>query len=58
MVLLMENLLMHSRPQPESKILEMINKMIDAAPGNELPKLLEEASAYFQSQKFRGIINI
>ena len=39
--------------QPESKILEMINKMIDAAPGNELPKLLEEASAYFQSQNLK-----
>ena len=44
--------------QPESKILEMINKMIDAAPGNELPKLLEEASAYFQSQKFQEALSI
>ena len=30
----------------------MINKMIDAAPGNELPGI-REASAYFQSQNFK-----
>jgi len=44
--------------QPESKILEMVNKMIEASPGNELPKLLEEASVLFQSQKFQEALSI
>ena len=39
--------------QPESKIEIMINKLIDAAPGNEVPKLLEEADSLFQDQKFQ-----
>ena len=30
----------------------MINKLIDAAPGNEVPKLLEEADSLFKDQKF------
>jgi putative thioredoxin len=38
--------------QPESKIEEMINKLIDATPGNEVPKLLEEADNLFKDQKF------
>ena len=38
--------------QPESKIEIMINKLIDAAPGNEVPKLLEEADSLFKDQKF------
>ena len=38
--------------QPESKIEEMINKLIDSAPGNEIPKLLEEADNLFKDQKF------
>ena len=38
--------------QPESKIDEMINKLIDAAPGNEVPKLLEQADLLFKDQKF------
>ena len=38
--------------QPESKIEEMINKLIDAAPGNEIPKILEEADLLFKDQKF------
>ena len=38
--------------QPESKIEEMINKLIDATPGNEIPKLLEEADGLFKDQKF------
>lgn len=38
--------------QPESKIEEMIDKLIDAAPGNEIPKLLEEADSLFKDQKF------
>jgi putative thioredoxin len=39
--------------QPESKIEIMINKLIDAAPGNEIPKLLEEADNLFKDQKFQ-----
>lgn len=38
--------------QPESKIEIMINKLIDATPGNEIPKLLEEAETLFKDQKF------
>ena len=39
--------------QPESKIEIMINKLIDAAPGNEVTKLLEEADDLFRDQKFQ-----
>ncbi len=39
--------------QPESKIEMMINKLIDAAPGNEVPKLLEEADSLFKDEKFQ-----
>jgi len=38
--------------QPESKINEMVEKLIDATPGNEVPKLLEEADNLFKSQKY------
>ena len=38
--------------QPESKIEIMINKLIDATPGNEVPKMLEEADSLFKDQKF------
>ena len=38
--------------QPESKIEIMINKLIDLAPGNEVPKLLAEADGLFKDQKF------
>ena len=38
--------------QPESKIEVMIDKMIDATPGNEIPKLIEEADQLFTNQKF------
>ena len=38
--------------QPESKIEEMINKLIDASPGNEVPKLLQEADNLFKDHKF------
>ena len=38
--------------QPESKIEEMINKLIDATPGNEIPKLLEEADNTFKDHAF------
>ena len=39
--------------QPESKIEQMVTKLIDATPGNEIPKLLEEADLLFKSQKFQ-----
>ena len=39
--------------QPESKIEIMIDKLIDATPGNEVPKLLEEADNLFKDQKFQ-----
>ncbi len=38
--------------QPESKIEAMINKLIEATPGNEIPKLLDEANRLFKDQKF------
>ena len=38
--------------QAESKIEIMIDKLIDAAPGNELPKLLGEAEELFKKQRF------
>ena len=38
--------------QPESKINEMVDKLIDATPGNEIPKLLEEANDLFKKQKY------
>ena len=38
--------------QPESKIEAMINKMIDATPGNEVPILINEAEKLFKDNKF------
>ena len=38
--------------QPESKIEAMIDKLIEATPGNEIPKLLGEADDLFKNQKF------
>ena len=38
--------------QPESKIETMIDKLIEATPGNEIPKLLDEAKSLFKNQKF------
>jgi len=38
--------------QPESKIETMIDKLIEATPGNELPKLLEEAEGLYKEQKY------
>ena len=38
--------------QPESKVEIMIDKMIDATPGNEVPKLINEADLLFKDQKF------
>ena len=42
--------------QPESKIEAMIDKLIDSTPGNELPKLLEEAGILFKDQKFEDAL--
>ena len=38
--------------QPESKIEVMINKLIENMPGNEVPKLLDEADQLFKNQKY------
>ena len=38
--------------QPESKIEIMVDKMIDATPGNEIPKLVDEADQLLKDQKF------
>ena len=38
--------------QPESKVEIMIDKMIDATPGNEVPKLISEADLLLKDQKF------
>ena len=38
--------------QPESKIEIMIDKMIDATPGNEIPKLIDEADLLFKDKNF------
>ena len=38
--------------QPESKVEAMVNKMIDATPGNEIPKLIDEADQLFKDEKF------
>ena len=44
--------------QPESKIEEIVNKMIDATPGNEIPKLIEEADKLFGEQKFEEALKL
>ena len=38
--------------QPESKIESMVNKLIELTPGNETPKLIEEAEKLYKEQKF------
>jgi putative thioredoxin len=38
--------------QPESKIETMIDKMIDATPGNEIPKLVNEAEELLKEKKY------
>jgi len=38
--------------QPESKIETMIDKLIEATPGNEVPKLLEEAEGLYKEQRY------
>ena len=38
--------------QPESKIETMIDKMIDATPGNEIPKFINEAEELFKEKNY------
>ena len=44
--------------QPESKIQVMIKKLIDLTPGNEIPKLLEEAENLFKENQYDQSKNI
>ena len=44
--------------QPESKIEEMVNKMIEATPGNEIPKLIEEADKIFGKQRYEEALEL
>ena len=41
--------------QPESKVEVMVNKMIDATPGNEIPKLIDEADQLFKDEKLKSL---
>ena len=44
--------------QPESKVEAVIDKMIEATPGNEIPKLIEEADQLFSDQKFEESLKL
>ena len=44
--------------QPESKVEAMVDKMIEATPGNEVPKLIEEADQLFSDQKFEESLKL
>ena len=44
--------------QPESKVEAMVDKMIEATPGNEIPKLIEEADQLFSDQKFEDSLKL
>ena len=44
--------------QPESKVEAMIDKLIEATPGNEIPKLIEEADQLFGDQKFEESLKL
>ena len=44
--------------QPESKIEAMVDKMIDATPGNEVPKLIQKADQLFSDQKFEESLKL
>jgi len=43
--------------QPESKILAMIEKLIESMPGNEIPELIEEAEKLFKNNQFEEAKN-
>ena len=44
--------------QAESKIDAMVDKMIEATPGNEIPKIIEEAHQLFADQKFEESLKL
>ncbi len=44
--------------QAESKIDAMVDKMIEATPGNEIPKIIEEAYKLFADQKFEESLKL
>ena len=44
--------------QPESKIDAMADKMIEATPGNEIPKIIEEAYQLLADQKFEESLKL
>ena len=44
--------------QPESKVEAMINKMIESTPGNEIPKLINEANILFKDGEFDKSLNM
>ena len=44
--------------QPESKVEAMVDKMIEATPGNVIPKLIEEADQLFSDQKFEESLKL
>ena len=44
--------------QPESKIESIIDKLIDLTPGNEIPKLINEADHLFKDQKFEESLSL
>ena len=44
--------------QPESKIEMMVDKMIDATPGNEIPKLVADAEQLYKDQKFKKSLSL
>ncbi len=44
--------------QPESKIEIMVDKMIDATPGNEIPKLVADAERLYKDQKFEESMSL
>lgn len=44
--------------QPESKVEAMVDKMIEATPGNQIPKLIEEADQLFSDQKFEESLKL
>ena len=44
--------------QPESKIEMMVDKMIDATPGNEIPKLVADAEQLYKDQKFEESLSL
>ena len=44
--------------QPESKIEAMVDKMIEATPGNEVPKLIQKADQLFSDKKFEESLKL